>query len=553
MNGIYSITDIFRQFIIEDADFRKFHFKDIETSFERLKRTNPKDTDLSKYEQLIRKNFLPDHSINSYSKYKLPNHEQFFRSTMDETRQYYADEFSEYILFRNDMLDASYFRNIISRKELAREVDYDKHRDHAAHTLNNYLLGWYFYKNCKPVSDEFNNKIAYLKKSLPVNFNEIEYFSHTWVMASLMHDIGYLFEGIIPALSSEPYGDFLRRSAGVVQNFIFHRFWFDTKLDLVYIDHILNSILKFQYEDFNSARTMIQLGDKLATIPDVDQIKNASPYVKQKLNERLKYSDSFEMWRMFSEKIFCLPADQKRTRRMEKLKEAYYELMYKGMGDTGSRIIDHGVASGLLLLLYHSFFYTIYFQLKCHDQELLEKADKDDLDDFNELKNYVLNKLPFEHFKYSPDWYFSGILWATSATALHNIQQTEPDIWFGDIEINGRLSMQEDPLAYLGIMVDLLQEWDRSRVYPSKRFVGKLPLQSHEVDVIQKNFTDEDILKAFNHPHNKKPNHYQRPVIGLVYPKTEQAKQVAEDLRKSLISSWQYVLVFDRSYLDERK
>jgi len=59
------------------------------------------------------------------------------------------------------------------------------------------------------------------------------------------------------------------------------------------------------------------------------------------------------------------------------------------------------------------------------------------------------------------------VVWATAAVALHNVQQTKG--WPSE-----PLRLDEDPLAYLGILVDILQEWDchsmrRTRAIESDR------------------------------------------------------------------------------------
>ena len=44
-----------------------------------------------------------------------------------------------------------------------------------------------------------------------------------------------------------------------------------------------------------------------------------------------------------------------------------------------------------------------------------------------------------------------------------------------------KLALADDPLAYLGILVDILQEWDRYRVNPSLSDQG--PIEGHRVRI----------------------------------------------------------------------
>ena len=70
----------------------------------------------------------------------------FLDSTLDEARLKKANDFSKYALYVSDKRSFSYFRRAESKREMSGEIDFDKHRDHAVHTLYNYLLGWYIFK-----------------------------------------------------------------------------------------------------------------------------------------------------------------------------------------------------------------------------------------------------------------------------------------------------------------------------------------------------------------------------------------------------------------------
>ena len=80
---------------------------------------------------------------------------------------------------------------------------------------------------------------------------------------------------------------------------------------------------------------------------------------------------------------------------------------------------------------------------------------------------------------YTAHWWWTSAVWATAATALHNLQQELQ--WPGVETPNDPLALEEDPLAYLGILVDILEEWDRYTVSRASIFTGKLPLQAKDV------------------------------------------------------------------------
>jgi hypothetical protein len=50
-----------------------------------------------------------------------------------------------HILQRTDIEEAAYFWQAVLRREITGNVTYSRQRDHFAHTLYNYLMGWYFF------------------------------------------------------------------------------------------------------------------------------------------------------------------------------------------------------------------------------------------------------------------------------------------------------------------------------------------------------------------------------------------------------------------------
>lgn len=90
----------------------------------------------------------------------------FFYAVLDEIRIKTANAFSEYALSISDIGDLSYFRDTTTRREIVADIDYNRHRDHAAHTLYNYILGWYFFEKSEKVQDAF---FKYFDEKLNIN------------------------------------------------------------------------------------------------------------------------------------------------------------------------------------------------------------------------------------------------------------------------------------------------------------------------------------------------------------------------------------------------
>lgn len=138
----------------------------------------------------------------------------------------YADNFAKDALSIPDMRDSSYFRLNAMKRELTDDLDYKRQRDHAAHTLYNYLLGWYFLDNSKKLKEALRSAI---EKRLKCSLNEdkaefsddnlMTNFGDIWVYASLLHDIGYILEGTIESLSTEVENERVTRGAALIHDF----------------------------------------------------------------------------------------------------------------------------------------------------------------------------------------------------------------------------------------------------------------------------------------------------------------------------------------------
>ena len=112
--------------------------------------------------------------------------------------------------------------------------------------------------------------------------------------------------------------------------------------------------------------------------------------------------------------------------------------------------MDHGICGGLLLLKYSSWWFRAIFRAKLatvkpHSTEARIQAIVQD---------------SIGNFQYYARHWFTSVLWATAAVAIHNVQQSPRSPGW-----TSKLALSEDPLAYLGILVDILQEWDRHSVW----------------------------------------------------------------------------------------
>ena len=97
---------------------------------------------------------------------------------------------------------------------------------------------------------------------------------------------------------------------------------------------------------------------------------------------------------------------------------------------------------------------------------------------------------------------------------MHNVQQLRRP-WTDNV-VGSALSIEEDPLAYLGVLVDSIQEWDRHSVFA---LPSRLPIQGVDVQ-----------LQALD------------GIVTLAFQTEREAKKVRDELDRAL-SGWQQFLV----------
>lgn len=383
---------------------------------------------------------------------------KFLHSTMDETRLAHSRTAADAVLWISHLDDASYFRDAVLRRELLRHVSYQKHRDHSAHTLNNYLLGWYIFDHSAIIRDEFA-RVALLRQEERAD----DLFFHIWPHVSLLHDVGYVFEGSSDSQSSDYHSDHTAAGARVIKDFFDHAFWVEIGLSPMDRDAARTIIgdteVRFASGNLNDlARDLRRLSDITDLIPD----------------DIGKTSDAFLLWERHF-RSFGMTEMADRIRVTQFLFERCY---IDGLGQSGLRILDHGVCSGLLLL-QHS---TLYFKLR-------RQLKKDDNEAHRDLKKRFFEQEAGEiGLGYSDDssHWWKNIVWATGSCMIHNVVQMEPGQIPSRAQRVPKLSIKDDPLAFLGILVDCVQEWDRYQVERKSVWNNRLPLQGNELTIASK-------------------------------------------------------------------
>lgn len=384
--------------------------------------------------------------------------DNFLGATMDEVRLFHANRCVEEILRPLDMDDANFFRIGVLRREITGSVSYPKHRDHSAHTLHNYLLGWYFVAHCpvlrEALSSEFDHRRIPTKKRL---FEEC--FADIWPYVSLLHDVGYLFEGSLGLLSTAVQDSQIEIGASVVDEYFASYFWNSIGFGSIDDRRMALEFANYQPPDF-SHRSVAAISDHLRFLGQTDALLS---FVKKSMKglESLP-TDAFDLWNEHYSYFDRIPMVQ----RLDAIRRVYERHYLQGLGSSGLRLLDHGVCGGLLLLLQVTF----YFSLRCG----LRKVKAEGPRQAQLCSRFESGAVGY----FQPSWWWSSLVWGCAATAIHNIQQM--DAWPSDYHAH-QLTIEEDPLAYLGILVDCLEEWDRFTSSRDSVLSGVLPLQGKDV------------------------------------------------------------------------
>lgn len=401
----------------------------------------------------------------------------FLRSTMDEVRLRRGNDYADRILKITGPAETHYFRAALLRRELTSDLEYLQHRDHAVHTVNNYLLGWYLFSKSAPIQEALSEQMGrrFSTKMLPASV--VMTFGYLWPYASLLHDIGYLLEGALGPLSLETQHEKIRRGASAVNDYFGQRIWYELGINSTADKQIALGLARITVPSIATssvssvAASLCELGDLEVLRGQVRvglrQKKLSVPRIVSQCGGLP--SDSFDLWIAH----FKAYGQDSMAQRMSLVRDTFYSLQWSGMPKSGIRLLDHAVVSGLILLLQMTFFFRLHSGVRTIGARALWSKGRE---------REILGKLVPASKQAQPEWWWTAMVWATGATAIHNIQQEPPSIPGARAALKP-LTLAEDALAYLGILVDVLQEWDRYSVVPQSAVLGQLPIQGQDVQL----------------------------------------------------------------------
>jgi hypothetical protein len=332
------------------------------------------------------------------------------------------------------------------------------------------MLGWYFFAHSTKLKEalvkEFARRGVTRDNIEPFHNNE-KYFGYIWQYASLLHDVGYIFEGSRSRMDLEMSSKQAGIGARVAREYFNRTIWLEYyRIELGGTRDELFEILgrSLSPPSFERIDTLGDIADELRTIGNLDRLLPAvstaldearlSPERKPNLAELS--IDGFDLWAHHYDR-FERPNMAKRIRSIRKVFNA---LIDRGLPESNICLLDHGVCGGLLQLSAS----TYYYRLRAKALEI-------------DFPRPDLVQRTIDTGEWSPAFWWTAIVWGTAAVCIHNVQQLRSAKQL-DPEWPGTLALREDPLAYLGILVDVIQEWNRYSVFKD---LDREPIQGIEV------------------------------------------------------------------------
>jgi len=360
---------------------------------------------------------------NSILKYSLINNKKnlydkfllflnsFFEARTDIRRIIYAQKVAEILLETRDMKELTQVRKIVADLEMSHIIEYKSHRDHTAHTLYLFLLGVWLYDTIPLIRESYTSKLETQFKTEYSEWYVAHIFLLQWYYASLLHDIGYIF--------SELNSNTIEYRRKIDNLFDFK--WLESEVLSEFEDKEkkwMRDILFKAYQKFKK------------------QYWNKIPYKTYQSNnpieiiERIGYMPwiyEISLHKGYKNDIYVL--FNSNNREANELKSFAYKVAKSGYDKKGKGIVDHAIASGLLLLQYSTYWFWIIHAIK-----------------HMEFKAFKMLTRSFSTSN------IDIIIDACRDTAYHNIQLKNTDKKF---------NLEEDPLLFLEILCDELSIWER--------------------------------------------------------------------------------------------
>ena len=261
------------------------------------------------------------------SPYFLPSYkdliESFLSATTDSVRLVRASKASREILDGSDMAELEDLRATVQASELLRVIPYPRQTDHSAHTLYLFLLGIYLFFACLPL----RTGIAKFLREKDYSPRLIQRFLFQWVFVSLLHDIGYIFQG-------------------------------RSKNEIRAVDRMFRASTIKRIMDSEDANLTQRVGEIISEMPikPFEPIQNSEDILSalryMPWGEAAEFdADIFESFDVYGPKQQQILSNY--------LEDYAYRVASSGYDGFSEGTVDHAVASGLFLFRYSTFWFWL--------------------------------------------------------------------------------------------------------------------------------------------------------------------------------------------------
>jgi hypothetical protein len=319
--------------------------------------------------------------------------------------------------------------NLLATFEYER-LFYPLYRDHTVHQLRVLLLGLYLYCCNSILREALRQEVRKLTPSIPDHIEELDRsFIKAWLVTAIYHDQGYVFE-----LARQPDDD--RHLNKVFTQF--NRF-FEAPLS-----EYLKEYFGLQLPKAKEVRSRVGL-----RLPQAFRANSFDDLLFEPDGE----SSVLDQVESLIDLSKLGPQGQSARQYFEMARSE------KPLVEGRNSFYDHGIASAVMLLRSHQ-------ELRRYVEDMVQA------DEIGALERFIPNDEIRQAIVILRDDLINSrelIRHAAAAIAVHNIDPTiwSPDLYAGpryrlDLE-SFQVSLTDSPLAFLLILCDTLQDWDRPR------------------------------------------------------------------------------------------
>ncbi|WP_431785573.1 hypothetical protein [Paenibacillus lactis] len=359
----------------------------------------------------------------------------FFSARSDIKRVIYGERVAEKVLETMEYTEILGLRKEVASLEIKRIIDYGKQNDHTAHTVYLFLLGIWVYDSVSDLRKAINSKI---------DSNQPEkMFVFQWTLASLLHDIGYLFY-----------------ESRLVENETAHLLPDTSKEDKLpafqvfgaYYDKLFRDAFEGEFADFSWVKNEDELNATKDTVKEIwSQFKEKFMQINTRHAETpkavLEELSKTPWMRELGLKPVCGEGDSgfdyliSSTVKADLVENALKIATFGYGNEKANPRVDHAIASGLMLLQYTSIWYWF-------SRELEKRANNSQNSITDTIYKELYHNL-FSNYQYPVKVLTDHVIPACRTVIYHNMNDKKS------------IRLENEPLLFLAILCDELQVWDR--------------------------------------------------------------------------------------------